>query len=70
MFCVAFSQDGFDVSFTKQLAMGLGVVTTISLHALRTLARAAAFSTYRTNAVDQWDQLSDIMRVGACQYDG
>lgn len=70
MLCVAFSQDGFDVSFAKQLAMGLGVVTTIALHAFRTLARTAAFSTDGMNAVDQRDQLSDIMRVGARQNDG
>ena len=58
------------MSLAKQMAMGLRVITTISLHAFRTLARAAAFSTDGTNAVDQRDQLSDIMRVGTRQNDG
>jgi hypothetical protein len=70
MFRVAFGEYWFDMSLAKRISMWLRVITTITLNTLRALARAAAFSTYGANSVDQRDQLSYVMGVGARQNDG
>ncbi len=54
-------------SLAKFFTMWLAVVTTIAKDAVRTLKRSANLTCNCWDAVDQWQQLCDIVAVGPCQ---
>jgi hypothetical protein len=70
VFCIAFGQQWFDFSLSELFSMRLRIVATIALDTRRTLSRTTSLSPYRTNAIDQRNQLSDIIPIGARQDDG
>ena len=67
VFRVALGENRFDVSLAKQFTMRLRIIATIGLYAVRASPRPAALSTDWPNAIDQGDQLRDIVSVSAGQ---
>lgn len=65
MFGVAPGNLGADSQFAQLLSMRLGVVSTVGLDELRTMARMPWLARDRRNRLDQGDQLGDIVGIGS-----
>jgi hypothetical protein len=68
MFGVAPRQDGLDAPPAQRPAMGLGIVGSIPLHAIRSVPRMADLAPDRRNGINQRNQLSNVVGIGAGQY--
>jgi len=64
VFGVAPGQVGFNAAFFQCLAVVLRVVRSISVQLVRAGSGTAGLAGYRRDAVDQWEQLRDIMTIG------
>lgn len=58
-------QAAFDASLSQGLPMGLGIIRTVTQHALRTVAGGTTFATDGRDRIDQWQQLRHVVRIGA-----
>ena len=61
--CISFRQDGLDTQRRKQAAGRIGIVSSISLNRIRTMAWTTAFAPDRWNRLDQRKSLSDVVDV-------
>lgn len=69
MFCVTAGDVRLDASLTQFLPVRIGVVGTVGVDFIRTLARPAGFASYGRDAVDQGDQLRHVRHVGPREDD-
>jgi hypothetical protein len=67
VFGIAPSQHRLNPALAELIAVRLRVVATITLDALRSSAWSAAFAWHGSNAIDQRQQLGDVVRVGTGQ---
>lgn len=68
IFGPAFSKKGDNSSLTKFSSMRFTVITPVSQHTIRTLNRSSNLACYCRDAVNQRQQLCDIVAVCASQY--
>ena len=60
-------QHRLDAPLANSPAVGLRVVASVALEALRSAARPAGFAAHAGNRVNQWQQLRDIVPIGSRQ---
>jgi hypothetical protein len=63
----ALGQLRFDTPATKRVAVRLRIIPAVALHQVRLAPRAARAAAKRGNAVDEWQQLRDVVAVGPSQ---
>lgn len=65
--CIALRQQWSNLPFSKPLAMGLRIVTPVTLHSDRAMAGSATFSLHGRNSVYQALKLCNIVNIGSSQ---
>lgn len=63
MFLIAASQMGFNAALTKLISMRFGIIGPICIQFSRSTDRVTKLASDRRNAVDQRNQLSNIMAI-------
>jgi len=67
---LAAGQKRGDAFCTQRVAMGLGIVGAVTLDTRRFASRASGLAVDRRDALDQGQQLGDVMGIGAAQREG
>jgi hypothetical protein len=70
IFCSTLCQKRFNAFLTKFHAMGFGIVTAVTQYTVRLAPRATDFTCHRRNAINQRQQLCNIMPIGSGQFNG
>src|ERR1044072_7433568 len=70
MLGLAASDDRFDASLPDRAAVLGGVVAAVGERRLRSATRAATTTAHRWDAVEQFEQLGDVVAVGGGQRPG